>query len=191
VKIQDALILAAATTIVAFGSALAADKAVPGTVPSAVANPQAQVIPDISALQAVDLAWAKYFNRGDANAVAVLYDENAVLLPPNAPAVVGRNAIRAFLGHMMNEARKAGVTFNIGPKPAGGVSGDMGWQSGTYAVKDKSGNVVETGKSLSVSRKQGRKWFYVRDTWNVDAAPSAPASAPAPAPPAPSTEPKK
>jgi hypothetical protein len=54
----------------------------------------------------------------------------------------------------------------------------MGWVSGTYTVKDKSGRVVETGKYLSVSRKQGGKWLYVRDTWNSDAAPAEAAAAP-------------
>jgi len=168
--------LAAATTILALGAALAAGKPAPAPVPGALSKVPAD-IPDIVALQSADLTWAKHFNAGNANGVAVLYDENAVLLPPNAPAVVGREAIRAFLGREMNEARKAGVTFNLGANPAGGISGDMGWQSGTYAVKDKSGNVVETGKYLSVSKKQGRKWSYVRDTWNADAAPR-PAVAP-------------
>jgi hypothetical protein len=47
----------------------------------------------------------------------------------------------------------------------------MGWQSGTYVVKDKTGKVVETGKYLSVSMKKSGKWLYIRDTWNADSAP--------------------
>ena len=77
------------------------------------------------------------------------------------------------------ESQKAGVTFSLGPKPAGGVSSDTGWQSGTYAVTDKTGKVVETGKYLSVSMKKGGKWLYVRDTWNADGAPPAESAAPA------------
>jgi len=56
----------------------------------------------------------------------------------------------------------------------------MGWQSGTYAVKDKAGKVVETGKYLSISMKKGGRWLYVRDTRNADGAP-APADMAAPA----------
>lgn len=137
---------------------------------------------DIAALEAADQAWVKAFNSGNAQAAADLYDEKGVLLPPDAPAVNGRAAIKDFLGKEMAGAAKAGVSFSLGAKPAGGVSGDMGWQSGSYAVKDKSGKVVEAGKYLSVSMKKGGKWFYVRDTWNADAAPPAPAAAtPAPA----------
>jgi ketosteroid isomerase-like protein len=103
--------------------------------------------------------------------VASLYDEHAVLLPPGARAVNGRAAIKAFFAKDTSESQKAGVTFVLDAKPAGGVSGDMGWQSGTFAVKDKAGKVVETGKYLSISMKKGGKWLYVRDTWNADGTP--------------------
>ena len=134
----------------------------------------------MAALQAVDQNWVKAYNAGNADAVAGLYDEQAVLLPPGAPAANGRAAIKAFFTKDTAESQKAGVTFSLGPKPAGGVSGDMGWQSGTYAVKDKAGKIVETGKYLSVSMKNGGKWLYVRDTWNADGTP-APAESATPA----------
>lgn len=129
---------------------------------------------DLAALEAVDQAWAKAYNAADADAVANLYDEQAVLLPPGSPAVKGRAAIKAFFAKDTAESQKAGITFVLDPKPAGGVAGDMGWQSGHYAVKDKSGKVIETGKYLSVSARKGGKWLYVRDTWNADGSPGAP-----------------
>lgn len=135
---------------------------------------------EIAALQAADQNWAKAYNAGNADAVANLYDEQAVLLSPGAPGVSGRAAIKAFFVKDTAESQKAGVTFSLGSKPAGGVSGDMGWQSGTYTAKDKAGKVVETGKYLSVSMKKGGKWLYIRDTWNADGAP-APAESAAPA----------
>jgi Ketosteroid isomerase homolog len=135
---------------------------------------------EVAALQAADQSWVRAYNAGNADAVASLYDEQAVLLPPGAPAVNGRSAIKAFFVKDTAESHKAGVTFGLAPKPAGGVSGDMGWQSGTYAVKDKAGKLVEAGKYLSVSIKKGGKWLYVRDTWNADGAPT-PAESAAPA----------
>jgi ketosteroid isomerase-like protein len=135
---------------------------------------------EIAALQAADQSWAKAYNAGNADGVASLYDEHAVLLPPGAPGINGRAAIKAFFVKDTAESQKAGVTFTLGAKPAGGVSGDTGWQSGVYAVKDKAGKVVETGKYLSVSMKKGGKWLYVRDTWNADGTP-APAESAAPA----------
>jgi ketosteroid isomerase-like protein len=135
---------------------------------------------DMAALQAVDQAWLSGYNAGNADALASLYDEQAVLLPPGVPAVNGRAAIKAFFAKDTAETQKAGLSFSLGAKPAGGISGDMGWQSGTYAVKDKAGKIVEAGKYLSVSMKKGGKWLYVRDTWNADTAP-APIETAAPA----------
>ena len=132
---------------------------------------------EIAALQTADQSWAKAYNAGNAEAVANLYDEQAVLLPPGAPGVEGRAAIKAFFVKDTAESQKAGVAFSLGSKPDGGVSGDMGWQSGVYAVKDKAGKVVETGKYLSVSRKKGGKWLYVRDAWNADGTPTPAESA--------------
>jgi len=105
---------------------------------------------EISALRAVDQDWVRAYNAGNADAVANLYDEQAVLLPPGAPAVNGRAAIKAFFVKDTAESQKVGVTFSLGPKPAGGVS-----------------------------MKKGGKWLYVRDTWNADGAPTPESAAPA------------
>jgi uncharacterized protein (TIGR02246 family) len=134
---------------------------------------------EVAALQAVDRTWEKAYNTGDVDTLASLYDEKAVLLPPGAPAANGRAAIRAFFAQATAESAKAGVKFSLGATPAGGVSGEMGWASGTYAVTDRSGKVVDTGKYLSVSVKKAGKWLYVRDTWNSDM-PPAPAVSAAP-----------
>jgi ketosteroid isomerase-like protein len=127
--------------------------------------------PDVAALHAADDGWVKAYNGGDVDAATAFYDEHAVLLPPGAPAATGRAAIRAFLAKAIAESSKAGIRFFLDANPAGGVSGSMGWSSGSYAVKDKSGKVLETGKYLSVSRMAGGRWLYVRDIWNADGPP--------------------
>ena len=127
---------------------------------------------DVAAIKAVDQHWLKAFAAADGDGLARLYDENAVLMPPGAPAVSGRAAIREFLLKEAQGASKAGMVFSFGEKSDGGASGNLGWSSGTYAVKDKDGKVVETGKYLSVDRKVDGKWLYWRDTWNADSAPS-------------------
>jgi len=123
---------------------------------------------EVKALHAVDQTWVKAYNAVDADTAASLYDENAILMPPGAPSAHGRAAIHTFLAADMASSAKAGVTFSLGAKPDGGVSGKMGWASGAYTVTDKSGKVIDTGKYLSVSKKVGGKWLYVRDTYNSD-----------------------
>jgi len=139
---------------------------------------------DEAAIRAQAASWEKAYNGGDAKGVAAQYAEDALLLPPGAAAVKGRAAILEFFTKDIAASKSAGAVFVLDPKTDVGVSGPMGWESGTYKVTVK-GAVVETGKFLSVSRKKDGKWLYIRDTWNADAAaaPSAPAPAAA-APPA-------
>ena len=137
---------------------------------------------DEVAIRAQTTSWGKAYNGGDAKAVAALYAEDALLLPPGASGVSGRAAILRYFTKDIADSKAAGAVFALDPKTDVGVSGNMGWESGMYKVTVK-GAVVETGKFLSVSRKKDGKWLYIRDTWNADA-PPAPAQAPA-APPAP------
>jgi uncharacterized protein (TIGR02246 family) len=130
---------------------------------------------DEAAIRAISPAWMKAYNAGDAKAVSGLYAEQAVLLPPGAPAAKGKAAILAYFTKDVVESAKAGITFSLDAKTDVGTSGDIGWESGTYAVKAKSGASVEIGKYLTVYQKSDGKWLIIRDTWNSDA-PPAPAT---------------
>ena len=146
--------------------------------------------PDEAGIRAQTTAWEKAFTAGDAKALAALYTEDAILMPPGAPPVNGRAAIQEFFVKDVAAAKAAGAVFTLNPKTDVGVSGNMGWESGTYKVTVK-GAVVETGKFLSVSRKKDGKWLYLRDTWNADAPPAPPAPPPAATAPPPPPAPKK
>jgi ketosteroid isomerase-like protein len=128
---------------------------------------------EVAAIHAVDQVWLKAYNSGDVSTVVNQYAEDAVLLPPGAPSASGRAAIRAYFEKDIAASAKDGFKFSLGASPGGGVSGDMGWASGTYALKDRAGHVVDTGKYLSVSVKKDGKWLYLRDTWNSDGTPAA------------------
>ena len=133
---------------------------------------------DEAAIRAQTTSWEKAYNGGDAKGVAAQYADDALLLPPGASGVSGKPAILEFFTKDIAAARAGGAVFVLNPKTDVGVSGDMGWESGTYKVTVK-GAVVETGKFLSVSRKKDGKWHYIRDTWNADAPVAvAPAAAP-------------
>jgi len=147
-----------------------------------LAHAAAPASADEAAIRAQTASWEKAYNGGDAKAVAAQYAEDALLLPPGAPGVRGGAAILAFFTKDIADSKAAGVVFVINPRTDVGVSGNMGWESGTYKVTVK-GAVVETGKFLSVSRKKDGKWLYIRDTWNADAPPSPPEPPKAPAAP--------
>ena len=139
-------------------------------------------IADTAAIRAQTTSWEKAYNGGDAKAVAAQYADDALLLPPGASGVSGRAAILEFFTKDIAGSKAAGAVFVVNPKTDVGVSGNMGWESGTYKATVK-GAVVETGKFLSVSRKKDGKWHYIRDTWNADAPPAPPVPPQAPAAP--------
>ena len=135
---------------------------------------------DEAAIRASATAWQNAYNNGDGEAMAAQYAEDAVLLPPNAPAVTGRAAIREFLETDSQNTRATGLKFNIPGDGPVQVSGDLAFESGSASVVDASGATVATAKYIGVYNKKDGKWLLVRDTWNMDA-PPAPAAEAAPA----------
>jgi ketosteroid isomerase-like protein len=133
----------------------------------------------VAEVHAADDSWVKAYNSGDLDTVVSLYDEHTVIYPPGASPARGRAAIHAFFVKNNAEFLQGGLIFSLGAKPDGGVTGNMGWSSGTYVVKDKSGRVVDTGWYFSVSRKVAGRWLYVRDAWNSDGPPTPTPQVPA------------
>jgi len=120
---------------------------------------------DEAALRAADQTFMRAYWTGDLESVVALYAEDAVLLPANAPAAKGRDAIRKFFKTDM-AGLKPGESDMI-VESAQGVSGNLGWSSGRTKGTTADGT-TSTGKFLSVSRKVDGKWLYMRDPWNSD-----------------------
>ena len=127
-------------------------------------------------------SWMQSFNSGNAGAVAALYADEGVLMPPNAPLARGTAAIKEAVAKEIAGAKKGGMTLSQGTLDEINVIGDMAWHSGSYLVKDKAGKQLDAGKFREVWEKKNGKWRIVRDIWNSDAAPAAAAPAAAPAP---------
>ncbi len=134
---------------------------------------------DEAALRADPVAWFDAYAAGNVDAIANSYAEDALLMPPGAPAVQGRAAIREFWVADIAATKQAGGSLKFDEVTGVGVSGDTGWLSATFSVSDASG-AVSKGKFLSVYRREKGDWQLLRDTWNMDAgAPAAAAPQPA------------
>ena len=129
---------------------------------------------DVAALKADPSAWFDAYNAGNADGVANLYAEDAVLMAPGAPGVTGRAAIRDYISSDIAISKSTGLVMNLGEVTGVGVAGDTGWLSGTFSVADGSGSIVDNGKFLSVYSRTADGWKLIRDTWNSDAAPALP-----------------
>ena len=143
--------------------------------PAPAPAPVVDIAAEEAKLKADALSWFEFYNKGDADGVANLYAENALLMPPNAATATGRAAIRAFIASDIATTKASGLTLRAASVTGVGVNGDSGWVSGTFVVLDATGKTVDTGKYLSVHQKSNGSWPYTRDIWNSDT--------PAPAPP--------
>ena len=139
-----------------------------GAAASAVSAADTAASTDVTALQAVTQSWFQAYNAGDADAVTALFADDATLMPPDATAVSGKDAIHNFFVVSIGVSQHEGSTINLTGTPQGGVAGDWGWLSATDTVKDKTGQVVDTGKFLVVFKKVDGKWVFFRDLWSSD-----------------------
>jgi len=142
--------------------------------PPAQEPPAQDTAADLAKLEADATVWFDYYAAGNAEGLGSLYAEDALLMPPGAPAVTGRAAIGQYLGEDAARSKEAGISIKPGTVTGKGVDGDMGWISGDYTVTDASGATIDSGNYLSVHRRTGGAWLYIRDIWNSDRPPAAP-----------------
>jgi ketosteroid isomerase-like protein len=114
-------------------------------------------------------------NAGDTSANLARYAADAEVMAPGNPRATGHDAIGALLTKLAGELKAGGVTIALNDDDKAAASGDLGYHSGSYLVKDASGAAVDSGNYLAVMQRQADgKWLMIRDTWNSDRPPPAP-----------------
>jgi ketosteroid isomerase-like protein len=114
--------------------------------------------------QAAADTWLERYRANDAAGVAVLYSEDAQLLPPDAEVVAGRAAIQEFIGR----------TYQPGGEPLEIATvetlmfGDYAWRQGSYRLGGEDGGPPATGKFIELWKKVGGQWQLHREIWNAD-----------------------
>lgn len=108
-------------------------------------------------------------SSGDIAAITAVYDTNAALLMPGAPAFVGIEAISAAWQGLVDtpgislEAEPIEIEFS----ESGEMAMDRGWYRLTTATAGAS--TVEEGKYLVVWRKTDGQWRMIADMINNNA----------------------
>lgn len=121
----------------------------------------------VALLTAADIFPMAFYER-NAEAVAALYTEDARLLPPGGPMILGRAAIRDYYAREIanNEPLLMIVTEDSG------VAGDWAWRSGTWMTHTTP---HKWGKFLQILKRTPDGWRRHRDMWNDDPPPNVPA----------------
>jgi uncharacterized protein (TIGR02246 family) len=117
---------------------------------------------DKAILETATARWMEAFNTGNAEALAALYAEDAVVAPPNAPAIFGRDAIRADHQEQFASADLAIELEDLEFV----IQGDLGYKAGRYRMRAEDDTLVDRGKYLEVWRKIDGTWLIHRDIYN-------------------------
>ena len=115
-------------------------------------------------IEAVNVKWMDFFNKGDFAGVASLYTDDATAFPPGSAMVKGRAAIEAMWKSMAEHVSDPKVT-TLDVKPLGGPNAVR--EIGTFSLKTKGPTPQEvTGKYVVVWEKVGSDWKLAVDIWN-------------------------
>lgn len=105
--------------------------------------------------------WETARANGDADAIAALHTEDAQVMPPNAPVVEGRSAIRSYYRNVF-EARTAPARFDEREVI---VFGRMTYRQGIYEMEMPNGT-REYGKFMQLWKSVDGKWQLHRAMWS-------------------------
>jgi ketosteroid isomerase-like protein len=126
---------------------------------------------DVQALKDTDAAWGKVLVAKDFEKSMSYYADDASVLMPNAPAINGKDAIRAAWKPVFDDPNLA-FTFQ-GSRIEVAKSADLGYWQGTYTFTTTDPKtkrpVTDKGKYVEVYKKQADgTWKSVADIWNTD-----------------------
>lgn len=111
-----------------------------------------------------------HFSAGHADLVGAFYAENAVIMPPNAPAASGRAAVQAVLAEFF--PMKPQLTITPTSVSANGpLAVERGTYTMTFTPPGATAPVNDTGKYLAHWHLIDGKWLIVDDIWNSDLPP--------------------
>lgn len=121
-------------------------------------------------IKSITDAYTKAVLAGDAPAVAMLYAEDAVEMPPNRPLIKGRAAIQQYYDGLFKQMKPAAFTLTHLDSH---LSADHGHDVGTYRQNFKGSGAAdaareETGKYTVIVRRVGTEWKVVSAIYNSD-----------------------
>jgi uncharacterized protein (TIGR02246 family) len=118
------------------------------------------------AIEQVNARFVEAFKAGDAATIASLYTETAKMLPPDASAIAGRDAIQAEWQSWIDGGFKD-LTLEAQEVEA---SGDLAYEIGAFSlqVPGENNDMVTASGNYVVVWKRGDEggWRLQVDTWN-------------------------
>lgn len=133
-----------------------------------------QTAGDAEAIDRVREAVVTAENSGDLDGLVALHTDDAIRMPPNEPAVIGKEAIRTRWQAFFDRYTTNNVTVSSEEII---VAGDWAFDRGTYTIAlpavEGSKTIEESGKYLGIaSRQPDGSWRWSRLIWNSNSRPA-------------------
>jgi len=120
-----------------------------------------------AAIRALADVFDSAMRAGDVEGFMALYADDAVLLPPNAPAFNGATQVRKFWGGLL-AAGKPDIDLIVDDVTS---SGELAVERGHYELTTP---FKDSGKYIVVWRYRGGKWQIIDDMFSSNLAPPSP-----------------
>lgn len=131
-------------------------------------TPRVDTRAEADAIRELDRQWQAALDAKDVEACLSFYAPDAVEMPANASAIVGREAIREWFESWLPDPN---VSNSFAPEVIEvAASGDLAYERGTYhfVMDTPEGRVEDTGKYLMIWKKIDREWKAIADIGNSD-----------------------
>jgi len=124
---------------------------------------------DIAAIRSISDQFSRFLLAQDFDAVAQLYTDDAVLMPPHQPAVNGRPALRTWMADFPKATLFALEIVEIDGRE------DLAYVRGKYSMTLHPAGapepVEDVGKYIEIRRRQpDGSWLMAADMFNSDKA---------------------
>ena len=122
---------------------------------------------DVAAIRRVSDEWLRCFLAHDSEALANWYTEDAVVMPPNHPAVHGRDAIRKWIAGFSHVTQFKNEIEQI--DGSAGLAYVRGRYSMTLQPKGVPAPFEDVGKYVEIRKRQpDGSWPVAADIFNSD-----------------------
>jgi ketosteroid isomerase-like protein len=117
-----------------------------------------------AAIEAGNKQFLAALSRGDGAGMAAVYGTNAQVFPPNSDVVSGRQAIQKFWQDAVDSGVKGATLTTLEAEG----QGDTAYEVGKYTLTGEAGKVLDTGKYVTIWKREQGQWKLHRDIWNTN-----------------------
>lgn len=133
---------------------------------------QADIAAEERVIRELDKKWVQAVAAKDTMTIGDMYAEDGEFLPPGAPRVTGRAALRAAWAQLL-QAPNLSLTFEPS-KVVVASAGDIAYETGSYQLAmdgPKGRRIEDAGKFVVTWKKVNGAWKAQYDIFNSDKAP--------------------